>query len=287
LQKSLLRVAGTVLGALSALLCAHICQKNVAGNITYLLISYAIAVARGANPINALLGFNLQWGYAAQLFTYTETIIVVEAFLGIDTINALVISRMGGQMLGIFVALICSTLVWVRTRTVTQQRIAEAFECCAGGIGLMREVHFDEAAVEELFQAAADKLEAAQLSLDDAKVDLVKGNKEKIFGPGGSGIEEARNAVDDCRRAAKLLAAQKEWVYDEAIQQAESAFSDAALNMKEEKDFKAIPMSPANLEASWLLNRAAFFANSAGLKAEAEDDAGCFPIEDRDGDEEI
>jgi len=289
LHKASMRALGTCLGAGCAYLCVLVCGKNVPALMAWLLISYAIAVARGANPINALLGFNLSWGYAAQLFTYTETIIVVEATIGIDTLNVLTSSRLLGQLLGIAVAIVCSFIVQVRARPNTQARIAEAFdllalgmdelsEAAGAGRGLKAEKNF---AAANLFAAADEKLEAAQLVLDDAKVDQLQNSREFIFGPGGTGIERARDALDDCLRLEGLLKQRRSEdelaVLQQEASMTKTAFTSAAERLRGVKtqDIVGHAEAPSTVsEIQWLIRRAGDSAINAGVVKDAGESEG-------------
>lgn len=62
--------------------------------------------------MDARLGFHPSYGYAFQLFTYTETIIIIEGFLGVGTRDELVVSRLLGQLIGIAAAALVTQLFW-------------------------------------------------------------------------------------------------------------------------------------------------------------------------------
>lgn len=98
-MKSGLRILGTCSGCFSAWIALRLFPTNKEALITWLLVTYGIAVAFGSNPNNRLLGFNIAWGYAAQLFTYTQTIIVIEGYVGVASVSNLVVSRLLGSAL--------------------------------------------------------------------------------------------------------------------------------------------------------------------------------------------
>lgn len=276
-----MRILGTLLGAASALVCVAVCGKNTTAIILYLLASYAVAVARAANPINALLGFNISWGYAAQLFTYTQTIIVIEATLGMDTIEDLAKTRVLGQLLGIGTALVCSLMIFVRACPTTKARVADAFELLDAGLNELCENQ--EKAAEECFAAAEAKLEAAQLILDDAKVDVIHGSRQLMVRPAVQGLEHARNALNhardalqDCRRLVQLLAHGRVAMPDELAAEGKNTglvFKDAAERLRLGKSSSPTHLQdsrPAS-EYAWLMQRAASSARLAALVQDDED----------------
>jgi len=279
LHKSAMRILGTLLGAASGWVCVAVCGKNTTAIIVYLLASYAVAVARAANPINALLGFNISWGYAAQLFTYTQTIIVIEATIGIDTIEDLAKTRVLGQLLGIGTALVCSFMVFVRAGPTAKARVADAFELLDAGLNDLCESQ--EKAAEECFLAAEAKLEAAQLTLDDAKVDVIHGSRQLMVRPGGQGLEHARNvlnhardALQDCCLLVRLLTHGRVAMPEELAAEGKNTglvFKGAAEHLRLGKSSSPTHQQdsrPAS-EVAWLMRRA---ANAARLAALVQDD---------------
>lgn len=270
LMKSSLRILGTCFGCFSAWIALTLFPTNKEALITWLLVTYGIAVAFGSNPMNRLLGFNVVWGYAAQLFTYTQTIIVIECYVGVASVSNLVVSRLFGQLLGISVAVLMSCIVWVRTKYAAKDRVAAAFDICSALLEDWQ--HQKLGASEFLLFAAAEKLEAAQVALDDAKVDALPRDgrpRTLIVGLGGVGIEEARDVLEDCRRIYRLLkdAEMTPFLHTE-LMVSKAAFEAASARLRSEvpsSELKAIVgTAAATNEVTWLLQRAAARAGLAG-----------------------
>lgn len=272
-HRSGLRAMGTIAGSGAAWLGVTIFgPDNHTALIIWLLLSYALAVGAGANSQNKLLGFNLSWGYAAQLFTYTQTIIVVEAALGIGSAGMLTASRLLAQLLGIVVALLMSVLLWVRAGAAAKQRIAHGLELCASA---MEQLSTDGEAKlhakfgpNELLQAAEEKLEHAQVALDDAKLEFMPKLTGRILGPGGVGMDEARSILADCRRILCLSESGRK-LPSGGLAAAESMISQAAERLRSTSAKPAVDapreVEEDSSEVGWLCLRIANAACQAGI----------------------
>jgi hypothetical protein len=272
--RSTMRALGTFGAALAAWAGVAICgPTNHTALIIWLLVSYALAVAVGANPRNPLYGFNLSWGYAAQVFTYSQTIIVVEAAVGIGEDESLALSRLLAQLVGISTALLMSVCVWVRTRTAAKTRIAHAFtllalmvkQLSANALDAKSASSFD--APRQLLAAVEEKLDEAQAALDDSKAEVTRQGSQWILGPGGVGMEEARAIVGDCYRVLSLIQDGDVRPSDAVIAAVEEAFGQAAETLRtgtvETKAYLGVEETEVS-EVTWLLARAANCARVAG-----------------------
>lgn len=126
-----LRLIGVVIGTLSGLLCLVIVgDRSIAGQITWIVVTVFISIWIGGNPVSAVLGYHPSWGYAAQVFTYQETIIIVEAYYSVQPRNELVAARFVGQFIGISTACLVSSLLVPNQANVTiRQCIVQALHC--------------------------------------------------------------------------------------------------------------------------------------------------------------
>lgn len=119
-----------VIGVLTGSTCGYICLRifgtsNKVGQIIWLIITTFAVCWIGGNPSSALLGYHPSWGYACQLFTYQQAIIVIEAFSGVQTANELVSTRLVAHVIGIGLACILSFLFFPNQANISV-RLASA-----------------------------------------------------------------------------------------------------------------------------------------------------------------
>merc|ERR1719464_868230 len=275
LHKAAMRACGTIAGVVCGWSAIQTVGTNNVGLIVWLLLSYVAAVWIAATPRNPLLGFNPSWGYAAQLFTYTETIIVIEAAIGLDEGGLLAIGRLLGQLTGISVAILVALLIRVHTRQVARERVAGAFELCAAVMGTLCK---GTTSADSLLAAAEAKLDSVQIVLDDAKVEYIARGHERILGPGGCGLQEAREVVAKSCRIAESMCGDEEVANSVPVaawEAAELALQEASMRLRDcpqkvglpRSSFPGISMQSACTEVAWLLDHVVARANAAGLEA--------------------
>jgi len=178
-------------------------------------------------------------------------------------------------------------LIRVRTRQVARERVAGAFELCAAAMGTLRKELGSckgTSSAHSLLAAAEAKLDSVQIVLDDAKVEYIARGHERILGPTGCGLQEAREVVADSCRIAESICGDEE-VGNVAVatwEAAELAFQEASMRLRDcpQKDglprssFPGASMQPACTEVAWLLGHAVARAHAAGVEVVSEDDAG-------------
>eukprot|EP00658_Telonema_sp_P-2_P026429 TRINITY_DN20670_c0_g1_i3.p1 TRINITY_DN20670_c0_g1~~TRINITY_DN20670_c0_g1_i3.p1 ORF type:complete len:346 (-),score=91.66 TRINITY_DN20670_c0_g1_i3:201-1238(-) len=112
MHKSLLRAMGTCVGAFCAWFALAVLPDSKIWLIGWLVMTFFVATLVSCDPVDPRLGFHPSFGYAFQLFTYTQTIIVVEGYIGVGSRDELVVSRLLGQLLGILSAVLVTHLLW-------------------------------------------------------------------------------------------------------------------------------------------------------------------------------
>eukprot|EP01054_Gregarina_sp_Poly1_P010452 Gregarina_sp_Poly_1__10451@NODE_759_length_6404_cov_52_217611_g560_i0_p1_GENE_NODE_759_length_6404_cov_52_217611_g560_i0NODE_759_length_6404_cov_52_217611_g560_i0_p1_ORF_typecomplete_len962_score139_08FUSC/PF04632_12/2_1e02FUSC/PF04632_12/8_7e15FUSC/PF04632_12/2_2e03ALMT/PF11744_8/2e11FUSC_2/PF13515_6/2_4e11ArAE_2_N/PF10337_9/0_0048ArAE_1/PF06081_11/3_2e03ArAE_1/PF06081_11/0_025_NODE_759_length_6404_cov_52_217611_g560_i022805165 len=112
LKRAVVRLTGIALACLNAWLCLRACGEHEWGHYVWLTITIFIATWIYVSPSNPWIAAHPHWGYAGQVFTYTSTILVVEAHLGEAGPNEIVLQRFCGQLVGASFAVVCSLLVF-------------------------------------------------------------------------------------------------------------------------------------------------------------------------------
>lgn len=114
LKRSCLRLIGVITGTFFAWLCLLAFPTNQLMHGVWLCVTEFIVVVLAAHPTMPQLGFHPSWGYAAQLFTYQQTIIVVESYLNPTRYprDEIVVQRLIGQCIGIGAAVLTALLVF-------------------------------------------------------------------------------------------------------------------------------------------------------------------------------
>jgi hypothetical protein len=112
LHKTMLRIVGTLAGGLMALAAVGVCgSDNSTGLLVWLVCTLGVSVAVSCHAEDPLLGYNVSYGYAFQLFTYTQAIVVIEAYHQVSSVGQLFVSRVFGQLVGTLVAVAISHVV--------------------------------------------------------------------------------------------------------------------------------------------------------------------------------
>lgn len=78
--RALNRLLGILFGSLSGWLAMEICGGSLAALITYCSATIFLDTCFLCNSHHPLEGFHLRWGYAGQVFTYTQVLIVCLAY---------------------------------------------------------------------------------------------------------------------------------------------------------------------------------------------------------------
>lgn len=110
-HKGSLRIIGTCAGAFSAWLALVCFEDSIYGLIAWMSVTNFVVFSTTSHTENPLLGSNPSFGYAAQLFTYTQSIIVISVFKKIGSRDYITLNRLLANLSGIVVSIILSHIL--------------------------------------------------------------------------------------------------------------------------------------------------------------------------------
>lgn len=141
-KRGLLRMTGVLLGSLSGWILLLICGKHHGwAHGLWLTVFDFLAVWISVDRTSPTNGFNPSWGYAMQLFTYQQTIIATEAYLGMADRDELVLARLVGQSVGIGTAVLISCLlIPTRANRCIRMKIADTLHCLHESLNALAEI---------------------------------------------------------------------------------------------------------------------------------------------------
>jgi len=143
LKKGLLRVVGTLIGALGGYITGLALQENVPGGCAVLCFIFFVSYSAGVNPggeLSIFGGFHGSYGYVFQLVTYTSAIISLETLFSCSdfrnpdslckfTISDLTVIRLTTQLVIITCAVLLSHVSFPqRGDLIAREHIADGLE---------------------------------------------------------------------------------------------------------------------------------------------------------------
>lgn len=180
IHKGCLRILGTCAGALSAWLALLCFPDSIYGLIAWMCITNFVTFSTTTHTENPLLGSHPSFGYAAQLFTYTQSIIVISVFKEIGSRDYITLNRLLANVSGIVVSVLVSHILPYRASRECPRIIRDVL--LDASIALLRYAEQVEEAADEFacdlnFRSwpevellCKERLENAELLFEDASL---------------------------------------------------------------------------------------------------------------------
>jgi len=179
-HKGCLRILGTCAGALCAWLALLCFSDSIYGLIAWMCVTNFVAFLTTTHTENPLLGSHQSFGYAAQLFTYTQSIIVIEVFKDIGSRDYITLSRLLANISGIVVSILVSHVLPYRASRECPRMMHNVLLDASRAL-LRKAEQIQEAANESVYDVSfgsqpdlmsvyKEQLENAKLLLEDASM---------------------------------------------------------------------------------------------------------------------
>lgn len=140
-KRGIVRYCGVLLGTLSAWLALVAFPRSPWGQGVWMCVTDFIMVWVAANKSTPLLGFNTAWGYAGQIFTWQQAIIIVPAYLKQADRDELALSRLVAQLIGITAAMLVSAIIIpTRCQRAARLHLADALHCLKESLAALVEL---------------------------------------------------------------------------------------------------------------------------------------------------